>query len=351
MKKTSIYLIAGALTLFATACNSKKETKLKRNADSRNAPLAVQGFIVKTSTLNKTIEVPGSLLPFEATELHPEVSGRVTDLFIREGTSIQKGALLVKLFDGDLQAQVKKQEAQLAIAEKTTERYGQLLKIGGISQQEYDLSNLEIANIKADIGLLKTDIARTEIRAPYSGKIGLRNISLGAYVTPQTVIATIQQVDRLKLEFTVPEIYAGYVRTGQAVNFTLEGYERNFTANIMASEAAITTDSRSLRIRATVQQHDAHLTPGSFARVAFHLGQNKEALLVPSQAIIPQARNKEVILYKGGIAKFVEVTTDVRDSAMVQITHGVKAGDTIVTTGLLAIKPDAPIELAAISND
>ena len=311
----------------------------------------VQGYIVKASTLSNTIEVPGTLLPFESTELHPEVSGRVTGLYINEGSYIQKGALLVKLFDGDLQAQVKKQEAQLAIAEKTTERYGQLLKIGGISQQEYDLSSLQIANIKADIGLLKTDIDRTEIRAPYSGQIGLRNISLGAYVTPQTVVATIQQTDRLKLEFTIPEIYTADVKDGQQVGFFLEGYDKKFTARVMATEAAVTPDSRTLKIRAVVQRQDARLTPGTFAKVTFPLKINREALMVPSQAIIPQARGKQAVLYKDGIATFVEVTTNIRDSAMVQVTSGIKAGDTILTTGLLAIKPGAKVLLAGISND
>lgn len=342
-------MAAGILLL--AACSSKKDAKSTKDPKAdRNKPVTVQGFIVHPTTISESIEVPGNLLPYESTELHPEVAGRVVNLHIKEGSYVNKGSLLVKLFDGDLQAQVKKLEAQLRIAETTADRYGQLLGIGGISRQEYDLSRQQITDIQADIVVTKVNIGKTEIRAPFSGRIGLRNISTGAYVSPETVIATLQQTQQLKLEFTVPEKYTSRIATGQKVNFGIEGNTQRWQAGIMATESNVTADNRSLRIRAVVSIKHPALLPGVFAKVIVDLGDDKNALLVPSQAILPQARSKQVILYRAGIAEFVTVTTNVRDSARVQVTSGIQAGDTIVTTGLLAIKPGAKINISKIVN-
>jgi membrane fusion protein (multidrug efflux system) len=340
-------------SILAGACSSKKENKKEASpgADrSRNMPVKVEGFVVRPSSISNHIEVPGSLLPFESTTLYPEVPGRVTILNIREGAYVSKGTLLVKLFDGDLQAQLQKLVVQLQIKEKTAQRQAELLKISGISQQEYDLSALDVSNNKADIALIKTSIAKTEVRAPYNGRLGLRNISLGAYVTPSTAITTISQVDKLKLEFTVPEVYSNQIAVGQQVNFTTTGSTKQFAARVTATEASVTADTRSLRIRAVVTGNDKQLTAGAFAKVNFDFGEDKNALLIPSQAVIPQARYKNVIVYRGGIAKFEKVTTGLRDSTFVQITSGLQAGDTIVTTGLLTVKPEGKVELSSIKQ-
>lgn len=350
MKKAALLLLPALLIL--GACSSKKEpVKKGPPGANRNMPSIVEAFLVKTSSVSNMIEVPGNLLPFESTELHPEVSGRVVLLNIKEGTYVPKGTLLVKLFDGDLQAQLKKLEVQLSINEKTIQRQGELLKISGISQQEYDLSGLDVNNIRADIDVIRTSIQKTEIRAPYNGKLGLRSISEGAYVTPQTVIANIQQVDQLKLEFTIPEKYTSNIFVGQIVTFTSEGNNnKNFSARIIATEATVTENNRSLRIRAAVTTKDKRLIPGAFAKVVMNFGKDNEALLIPSQAIIPGSRNKQVILYKSGTAKFQIVNTGIRDSSMVQITSGINAGDTVVITGILSVKPNAKIKVSKVSS-
>jgi membrane fusion protein (multidrug efflux system) len=343
--------------LSAAACSSKKGPG-KDGAGSgraagagqrnRNMPMSVEGYIVSTSTVSESIEVPGNILPYESTELHPEVSGRVVAMNIKEGSYVKKGTVLVKLFDGDLQAQLKKLQVQLSIAEKTVQRLGELLKIQGISQQEYDLSTLEANNIRADIDIIRTDIARTALRAPFNGRIGLKSISLGAYVTPQTIVATIQQVDELKLEFTVPEQYSSKIKVGQVVSFNVQGSQRKILANIMATEGSVLEQNRSLNVRAVVKGKDPNLLPGAVAKVNLDFGKDENALLVPTQAVIPGARNKQVIVFRNGKANFSVVTTGVRDSSMVQITEGINAGDTIVTTGLLAVKPNSPIKIARI---
>jgi membrane fusion protein (multidrug efflux system) len=354
MKKLPGFLIV-VFVITVSACSSKKGSG-KENAAAgaaagqrtRNMPIAVEGFIVNKSSVSETIEVPGSLLPYESTELHPEVSGRVVALNINEGNYVRKGTVLVKLFDGDLQAQLKKLQVQLSIAEQTMQRLGELLKIQGISQQEYDLSTLEANNIRADIDIIKTNIGRTALLAPFNGRIGLKNISLGAYVTPQTLIATIQQVEELKLQFTVPEKYTSRIRSGQVLSFGVQGSNRNFLANVMATEGAVLEQNRSLNVRAIVKGKDPSLIPGAFAKVILDFGKDDNALLVPTQAVIPGARNKQVILFKGGKANFTVVTTGVRDSSMVQITEGISVGDTVITTGLLAVKPNSPVKISRI---
>src|SRR3990170_5494958 len=216
----NVLSLALLFSICLAACSSKKESSQRNNpamGANRNGPVTVEGYVVRTSTVSNSIEVPGNLMPFESTELHPEVSGRVVLLNVREGSYVTKGTLLVKLFDGDLQAQLKKLQVQLSISEQTVQRQGELLKISGISQQEFDLSSLDVNNIRADIDIIRTNIGRTVIRAPFNGRIGLKNISLGAYVTPASVIATIQQVEQLKLEFTVPEKYTSKIKVGQII--------------------------------------------------------------------------------------------------------------------------------------
>ena len=149
--------------------------------------------------------MPGTLLANESTAIYSEVSGRLVQLNVREGSFVSKGALLAKLYDGDLQAQKRKIEVQLKIAEQTEDRQGQLLKIQGISQQEYDISLLQVHNLKADLDIIHEAILKTEIRAPFSGKLGLRNISPGAFINPATIITTISQVNQLKIQFNIPE--------------------------------------------------------------------------------------------------------------------------------------------------
>ena len=348
--KKQFTLLVSVFVLLA-ACSSNKEEKKQQAAGSnRNAPVNVEGYIVMTSSVSNDIEVPGNILPFESTELHPEVAGRVVSLNISEGNSVKKGMLLTKLFDGDLQAQLKKLQVQLGISQKTYQRQGELIKISGISQQEYDLSSLDVSNIQADIDVVRTSIAKTEIRAPFDGRLGLRNISVGAYITPQTILTTIQQVNQLKLQFNIPEKYARNISSTHNLVFTTEGYNKKFTARIMATEATVTENNRSLSVKAVVTSKDSKLLPGAFAKVMFDFGKDDSALMVPSQAIIPGARNKQVVLYKQGKPKFVVVGTGVRDSSQVQITSGVNAGDTVLITGLLAIKPQSKLKLAKIAS-
>ena len=283
-------------------------------------------------------------------QLHPEVSGRVTGIYFNEGSNVGQGSLLVKLYDGDLQAQLSKLRVQLKVAQETLQRYESLLKIGGVSVQEVETYKLSVNNIQADMSIVQTSIGRTSLRAPFSGRLGLRNISIGAYITPATTISTLRKISQLKLEFTVPEKYGSGMKPGGKVQFSIDNNEQTYNARIIATENNIAEETRSLRVRAVVEKPDAQLIAGSFVKVKIELGQNDAALMIPSQAVIPKARNKEVIVYRSGIANIEKVTTGIRDSSMVEITSGLKAGDTVLITGLLTTKQGSKVIINKVNK-
>lgn len=344
-------IICSILLLTLISCKGKsKKIASPQAGPAKSPPMKVDGYIVRPQLFQENIEVPGTVVANEVAEIHPEASGRIVQLNVKEGSFVSKGTLLAKLYDGDLRAQLNKLQVQLALAEKTEERQAQLLKIQGISQQDYDISLLQVNSLKADIGILQTSIAKTVVRAPFNGKIGLNKVSPGAYVTPASVIATISQTDQLKLDFTIPEKYTGQIKIGQPVTFMIEGSKKELGAKIAATEANVTETTRTLMVRAAISGKDAALLPGAFARVKLSFDPDPNTILVPTQAVLPQARGKKVILYKGGIAVFADVTTGVRDSARVQVMEGLQAGDTVVVTGLLSVRPEAKIQIGRIVN-
>jgi membrane fusion protein (multidrug efflux system) len=352
MKKNIIIILSiSSLACLLFSCRSNSNAPAKGPAPRQfSAVPAVEGFIVTPSDVQQTILVSGTLIPFEETVLMPEVAGRVVTIHLPEGQFVRKGTLLVKLFDGDLQASLKKAQAQLEIAEQMQKRQAELIKISGISQSDYDQSVLQVHSISADIEILRVQVRKTEVRAPYDGVIGLRSISPGAQVTPGTQLATIRTVQQLKLDFSVPEKYGSAVRPGMKVVFSVEGSDAKYDATVMATEGGIEEATRNLKARAVVKNREALLKPGAFANVELQLGENKNALMVPTQAVIPQERNKQLIVAKNGKATFVNIKTGVRQAKNIEVTDGIAAGDTVVTTGLLFLKPGAEVKFSKITQ-
>lgn len=350
MRIIIVFLSITSFLLASCGGKGKKDASKTSVERQRASVMQVDGYIVNPQPFQENIEVPGNIVANEVAEIHPEVSGRIVQLNVAEGRYVGKGTMLAKLYDGDLRAQLNKIQIQLALAQKTEDRQAQLLKIQGISQQDYDISLLQVNSLRADIGILQTSISKTVVRAPFSGKLGLKNISPGAYVSPATVIAVINQTEVLKLDFSVPEKYIDKIKIGQLVTFSFEGSQKQLGAKVIATESNITENTRSLTVRAAVIGKDAGLLPGSFAKVQLSFDPDPNALLVPSQAVLPQARGKKIILYKSGTAIFADITTGVRDSSRVQILDGIKAGDTVVVTGLLSVRPEAKIQIGKIVN-
>ncbi|MFN0215419.1 MAG: efflux RND transporter periplasmic adaptor subunit [Saprospiraceae bacterium] len=344
----SIFILA--LFTFSCGKTDKNAPVSSNSTQPKSASLsvsAVEGFIAKPSILTEQVTASGTLVPAEQTELHPESSGRVVSLNLPEGRAVRKGDLLLKIFDEDLKTQLRKLETQLKQAEITEQRLAELLKVKGVSQQEYDLAVLQTQTFKADIELLRVNIGKTELRAPYDGILGLRRISPGAYVTPATAVATLRSASSLKLDFAVPEKYSQQIRMGQALEFSVAGGNTSHKASVLATEQRIAEGSRDLQVRAAVTDSRG-LLPGAYAEVSLSVGNKAQALLIPNQAIIPQARDKKVILCKDGKASFVLVKTGIRQAGMIEITEGLEAGDTVCTTGMLFLRPNAVVTFSKV---
>jgi membrane fusion protein (multidrug efflux system) len=338
--------LLSAVLIALNGCSSKSDAPA--GGARRIGTAEVDGFIVKPRLVSEKIEVPGSLLPAEQTEIRSEVSGRIVVLNLPEGSTVDQGTLLVKLFDGDLQTQLKKLEVQLQIAEKTLERQSELLKISGISQQDYDLVELNVQTLKVDIEATKIAISKTEIRAPYRGQVGLRNVSLGTYLSPNDIITTIRQVSELKLEFSIPEKYAKEIKRGHKISFKVDGGTQTHVATVIATENSVDQTTRTLRVKAVVRGNHPELVPGVFAKVNLQLGSNARALMVPTQSVIPTARNKQLAVLRKDSAVFTVIETGIRDSAFVQVLSGIKAGDTILTSGLMVVRPNAKVKVIRV---
>ncbi|MCX6148395.1 MAG: efflux RND transporter periplasmic adaptor subunit [Candidatus Kapabacteria bacterium] len=343
-----IALIAGIVAIRKYSA-PKEEPSEKPNTKNYLALVShIEGIIAKYSKIDQDIELSGTIIPSDETTLMTEVAGRVVSLNLQEGKSVGKGTTLVKLFDDDLQAQLKKIEVQLQIANNTENRLKKLLNVNGVSQQEYDAASLQVSNLKAEIDIIKVNISKTEIKAPYNGVIGLKKISLGQYITPSNIIATIRAVNQLKLDFSIPEKYSSAMKAGRIVEFNVSGSDKLFKATIIANESSIESDTRNLKVRALISGNIADIIPGAFAKVKANLGTDNNVIMIPTSAIIPMARDKKVYISKGGNAQFVTVKTGVRQADKIEILSGVNVGDTIVTTGLMFIKPKSPLKFSKV---
>lgn len=340
MKKTiwiSVVIILLLALVFKIGFGKPKE-KGRSRASKEKSVQKVDAVVLKPTLLINEISVSGSLLAYEEVELKNEVAGRVVKINLPEGKFVRKGTLLVKLFDEDLQAGLRKLQSQLAIQQQIYKRQTELLRVNGISQNDYEGTGLQVNSLKADIEVQKTLIRKTEVLAPFDGVIGLRNISVGAIVTPSTLLATFRSKNDLKLDFFVPEKYGPAIRTGMKVKFTVSGDAKQYDAIVIATEHGIDDATRNLKVRAAVGSQSEQLLSGAFTNVLLRLGENNKALLIPTQAIIPQEKNKSVIVAKSGKAHFLNVKTGIRKVSDIEITEGLQAGDTIITSGLLFLK-------------
>jgi len=347
-----ILALVGGIGYLVFAKISRSEKKKAANAQMGAAPrdLLVDGYVVRTENLSNTLDASGTLLANEETRLQSELSARVIRIYLREGQPASKGAVLVKLYDADLRAQLQKLQTQKALAERILERERTLLAKGGVSQQQVDVDAASVAGFDADIAQVLAQIQRTEIRAPYNGTIGLRAVSEGTVVSPSTVIASFQQTNPLKLDFSVPEKYSDLLKVGDPVRFTVASDTRTFTGKVYAIEPQVDLTTRTVKLRAQVPNPKGELRPGQFASVRLTLSETPQALMVPSQAIVPSARDKKVIVSRNGKAAFVTVETGLRNANKVQIVRGVQPGDTVITSGLLQIKPDATVKVVRVTK-
>lgn len=307
--------------------------------------LNVDGIVVDFTDFSNNLDITGSIEANEAVTLRSEVSGLVTGIFFKEGSNVSKGAPLVKINDRDVQAQLKEAITKQNLSASNENRAKQLLAKGAISQEEYDTSLAELQTLKSQVQLIRAQLAKTTIVAPFSGKIGLRSISVGEYLTPNITIASLSSINPVKISFSIPEKYAQQIKTNSSISFTVDGYTKTYTGNIFAIEPAINQQTRTLQIKALAPNPNNELLPGSFAKVKLSLATVKDAILIPTEAIIPVLKGKVVYISKNGKATQVPVTTSSRTADKILILSGLAKGDTVLTTGAMALKPDADVKV------
>jgi membrane fusion protein (multidrug efflux system) len=300
-------------------------------------------MVVSLQPLDHTYSFTGTLLANEEVELRSETSGRIVQINFTEGRLVSRGQLLVKIVDSDLQANLKKNQLQLDLAVLDESRKSELLKINGISKEEYDNSLIKLKSLQAETDLIKAQIVKTEIHAPFTGIIGLRKVSEGAFVSPSTLIASMQQLDPIKIDFSVPEKYKQYIFVSKEIEFSIEGSNNNYKAKIYAIESKIDPETRTIKARALCSNSKNELYPGAFANIRINLMPDVKSIVIPAKAIIPVLDGQQVYIVKDGVAKPIKVKTGLRTSNDIEITEGLAENDSLILSGLLQIKPGAPI--------
>lgn len=313
-----------------------------------DAPLSVDAIIVKPVAVQDKIFSTGSILANEEVQLRSEVSGKITDIYLQEGELVNENQLLIKINDSELQAQLQRARYRLDLATERERRQKQLLEKGGISQEDYDATLNEVNVLKSEVQLIQAQIDKTEIRAPFKGRVGLKYVSDGSYISPTTRIASLQNINPVKLDFSVPERYVSRVKTGDRITFTVQGTDQVFEGEIYAIEPKIDSQTRTLQLRALSRNDEGLLVPGAFADIELILETIEEALMIPTISLIPELQGQKVYLYSNGSVLEQRVQTGLRTADRVRIIEGVQQGDTVLTTGLLQVREGMPVRINEI---
>lgn len=307
--------------------------------------IPVKAIVVQPSILKETISVSGTIYPDEEVVIASEVNGKITTLNFREGSRVSQGQLLVKVDDAELRASLKKLAFQIQLAQQQEVRKKKLLEIGGISQEEYDESLTAFNTLEAEKALLEVQIAKTGIRAPFSGIVGLKKVSQGSYLTPGSPIADLVKTDPVRVEFSVPEKYGNRIGKNATIQFSVEGSAQQFEGKVYAKSASIDMETRTLLVVAKSDNPAGILIPGAYANVAIFLAEYANAIMIPTEAIVPEQGGQKVFLIRDGMAQAQAVKVGIRQSDQIQILEGLQAGDQVITSGLLNITPGAKVLL------
>jgi membrane fusion protein (multidrug efflux system) len=332
-RNTAVILLSAIL---GAGCSTKSADGAARPGQSATT---VKGIVVKAQPLENTVRSSGTVLASESVDLAAEAAGRVDSIAFREGAHVNRNDLLVKINDDDVQAQLRKTESQVQLASEQEARQRHLLEISAISKEDYDISLNQLNSYKADRDNLLASIRRREVRAPFDGVVGLRYVSVGSYVTPATRIASVQKINPLKVDFAIPEKYAGQVSVGDPVTFSGDGTKLRFTGKVFAIEPKIDAATRTLQLRALCENRQERVFPGAYVQIELQLKNIADALMIPTQAIVPVLKGQTVFVQRNGAAVSVPVTTGIRTASNVQILSGLAAGDTLITTGLMQMRP------------
>jgi membrane fusion protein (multidrug efflux system) len=310
-------------------------------------PVTVDAVVLKAEPLSNKVLSTGTVMANEQVDIRSEISGKITGLYFKEGQPVKKGQVLVQVNADELQAQRRKLEYSIQLNETQEFRQKKLLDKEAISQQEYDIVLTQLNSIRADLQQLKAQIAKYTIRAPFTGVIGLRQVSVGSYISPATLVASMQDIDPVKVDFSVSERYASLLKRGDPITFTINGETQanKFRGEVYAIEPSIDLATRSVKVRALSANPDGKLIPGAFARVELTVGTIENALMIPTEALVPTVKGQTVYLYRNGLARELPVQTGIRTERQIQITEGVQPNDSLIVTGLLQLKDSMQVSV------
>lgn len=308
-------------------------------------PTLASGYVIVPTRMVDIMYSNGSLLPDEEVELSFETSGKIVAIHFTEGTRVKKGQLLAKINDRPLQAQLLKLQAQKKLTEEKEFRARQLLDRDAVSRESYDQVATELQALEADILLVEARIAETELRAPFDGIVGLRMVSEGAFATTQTKIVRLVKTSPLKIEFSISERYAGEITPGFPITFNVDGIDQTFAANVYAIEPKVNVDTRMIAVRALYPNRQNELNPGRFGRITAQLAEIKDAIAIPTEAVIAEMEGERVFVYKGGKAEQRKIKIGLRTASHVQVHSGLDFGDTLLTTAILQLRQGIPVQL------
>lgn len=332
------------LNLFSNGASGPQQNQ-RRGA----AKVVAEAVVLRPSKLDNKLIVTGSVLANESLELRSEASGKITTIHFREGSRVKKGDLLLQINDDEIRAQLQKQKYIKKLNEDNEFRQRRLLEKDAISQEEYENSLNNLNTTLADIQLLEAQLEKTRILAPFDGVVGLRYVSEGAYITPSSTIATLYSLTPAKIEFAVPGRYSTSVKPEMKVFFNVENDDETYSGIVYAVEPQIEQNTRTLKVRAVADNSRGSLLPGQFVRVELILASVDNAILAPTEALVPELDGHKVYIADKGVAKEVKVKIGIRTDRHVEIVEGLSSGDTLLTTGLLQVSEGSPLELSVIN--
>lgn len=350
MKRKSIIILLIVVFVIAGMIFYRISTN-KENSEKQNGPrgarsaMKVYGKVVQGQPFSDFLSLSGAIEADEQIELHSEISGIVESINFSEGGRVGQGQPLLRINDAELQAQLAQAQTRNNLAAENERRAKLLLEKEAISQEEYDIASADFRTAQSQIQLIKAQLSKTVIKAPFSGRIGLRNISKGSYVTPATIIAQLVNTNRLKVSFSIPEKYANKVRLNNLIKFTVQGVEGEYSAKIYATEPAVEANTRTLLVKAVTSNPSDHIIPGTFANIIFPLETLDNGLLVPAESLIPVQNGKKIFVMKNGKANEVMVETGARTDEDVLITSGIQAGDTVLTSGVMSLRNGSAVQV------
>ena len=328
--------------------SDKATSEQAKPKDSKK--LHVNAIVLTHQQLIDSYRTKGQLLPDEEIDLSFETSGKITNIYFKEGTFVKKGTILAKVNDKPLLAELKKLEAQIPLARERVNRQKTLLEKDAVSQEAYQAVTTDLDKLEADIELVKAHIAQTELRAPFDGIVGLRKVSEGAFANTGTSLARLTKISPIKIDFSVNEKHSNNIKPGTIINFSIEGDQESYTAKVYAVETTLDEKTLSLKARALYANSLGKLKPGHSASIEIVLREINNAVVIPSIASVAEMGRDIAYIYKNGKAKQVELKKGLRTASSVQVIDGLSVGDTLLVTGVMQLRDGSDVVLDEIDG-